>query len=267
MRCTNEEERVGLRETNKTTKREVKKAVSEAKNTTYKRMYERLEITEGEHVMFKIAKARERRRQDLEHVKFIKDMDGHVLFKEQNIKLRWKTYFENLLTMGELTKKNMTTQPFNDNNRIIATADESHGKRGNAHHKKIEEKVWEKKCDLLMVFIDLEKAYDIVPRQVLWDCMEGRGVPRKYIEIIMDMYAKSATSVRATMGDTDLFPMELLSILFGDAIQEKAMCGIALSSCWWLWKDRNVKVFKAEVVGNWDREDLGEHQGQHAFMD
>ncbi|XP_076949224.1 uncharacterized protein LOC143621790 [Bidens hawaiensis] len=43
MRCTNEEERVELREFYKTTKREAKKAVSEAENTAYKRMYERLE--------------------------------------------------------------------------------------------------------------------------------------------------------------------------------------------------------------------------------
>ena len=60
-----------------------------------------------------------------------------------------------------------------------------------------------------MVFIDLEKAYDGVPRQVLWECLEGRRVPRKYIEIIMDMYTRSETSVRAPVGDTDFFPVEV----------------------------------------------------------
>ncbi|XP_076907295.1 uncharacterized protein LOC143563687 [Bidens hawaiensis] len=60
VRCTDEREHAGLREMYKGAKKEAKKAVSEAKNTAYKRMYERLETKEGEHDMFKIAKARER---------------------------------------------------------------------------------------------------------------------------------------------------------------------------------------------------------------
>ncbi|XP_076953843.1 uncharacterized protein LOC143628048 [Bidens hawaiensis] len=82
MRCTNEEERVGLKEAYKKAKREAKKAVSEAKSTAYKRMYEHLKTQEREHDMFKIVKAREHRRKDLGAVKFIKSEDGHVLVKE-----------------------------------------------------------------------------------------------------------------------------------------------------------------------------------------
>ncbi|XP_076933607.1 uncharacterized protein LOC143599578 [Bidens hawaiensis] len=96
MRCTNEEERLGLRESYKNAKREVKKAVSEAKNNAYKRIYECLETKGGEHYMFKIAKARELIKKDLGTVKFINGADGHVLVKEQDIRLRWKTYFQNL---------------------------------------------------------------------------------------------------------------------------------------------------------------------------
>ncbi|XP_076954097.1 uncharacterized protein LOC143628369 [Bidens hawaiensis] len=72
LKCTDEEERLRLREGYKKAKREAKKAATEAKNTTYKRMYESLETKEGEHAMFKIAKARERRRYDLGIVKLIK---------------------------------------------------------------------------------------------------------------------------------------------------------------------------------------------------
>ncbi|XP_076932394.1 uncharacterized protein LOC143597903 [Bidens hawaiensis] len=88
MKCTSEEERVGLKESYKKAKREAKKALSEANNTAYKRKYEHLETREGGNHMFKIAKAREHRRKDLGAVKFIKSEDGQVLVKEQDIRLR-----------------------------------------------------------------------------------------------------------------------------------------------------------------------------------
>ena len=57
--------------------------------------------------------------------------------------------------------------------------------------------------DLHMVFIDLEKAYDKVPRNVMWWALEKHKVPTKYITLIKDMYKNAMTFVR-TCGSTPL---------------------------------------------------------------
>ena len=38
-----------------------------------------------------------------------------------------------------------------------------------------------------MVFIDLEKDYDRVPRQEVWRCIRENGVHRKYVRIVHDI--------------------------------------------------------------------------------
>jgi hypothetical protein len=46
----------------------------------------------------------------------------------------------------------------------------------------------EQKKDLHVVFIDLEKAYDRIRRNVMWWALDKHKVPTKYVTLIKDMY-------------------------------------------------------------------------------
>jgi hypothetical protein len=46
-----------------------------------------------------------------------------------------------------------------------------------------------------MIFLDLEKAYNKVPRNVMWWALQKYKVSIKYITLIKDMYDNVVTSV------------------------------------------------------------------------
>jgi hypothetical protein len=62
--------------------------------------------------------------------------------------------------------------------------------------------------DLHMVFIDLEKAYDKIPRNVMWWALNKYKV-QKYIELIKDMYNNVMTSVQTSDRDTYDFVIKI----------------------------------------------------------
>ncbi|PKA57161.1 ataxia telangiectasia mutated family protein [Apostasia shenzhenica] len=67
------------------------------------------------------------------------------------------------------------------------------------------EKFKERKKNQHLVFIDLEKAYDKVSREVLWRILEKKEICTTYIQVIKDMYEGAVTSVRTQGGLTKDF--------------------------------------------------------------
>ena len=71
------------------------------------------------------------------------------------------------------------------------------------------EKCREGQRELHCVFVDLEKAYDRVPREKLWYCIRKSGIVEKYVKIVQDMYEKSEAVVRCAEGTTKSFKVKV----------------------------------------------------------
>jgi len=61
-----------------------------------------------------------------------------------------------------------------------------------------------------MVIIDLEKVYDRVSREVLWECLAKKEVFVAYIRAIKGMYEGVKTSVRTSTGVTKYFSIDIV---------------------------------------------------------
>jgi hypothetical protein len=75
--------------------------------------------------------------------------------------------------------------------------------------RQLMERCREQKKDLHLIFIDLEKAYDKVSRNVMWWTLQKHKVSSKYITLIKNMYDNVVISVRTSNGDTNDFPINI----------------------------------------------------------
>lgn len=83
-------------------KKAAKQAIGEARGRAYEDLYQRLGMKEGERDIYKMAKIRERKTRDIGQVKCIKDGVGQLLVKDEEIKHRWREYFDKLFNGGRM---------------------------------------------------------------------------------------------------------------------------------------------------------------------
>ena len=66
--------------------------------------------------------------------------------------------------------------------------------------RQLQEKYLAKNRDLWMAFIDLEKAFDRVPRKVIWWALQRLGVGEWLVGVVRSMYENSLTRVKIEVG-------------------------------------------------------------------
>ncbi|VDO70855.1 unnamed protein product [Heligmosomoides polygyrus] len=68
--------------------------------------------------------------------------------------------------------------------------------------RQVMEKYREKRNPCYLAFLDLEKAYDRLPRAVLCKALRGKGVPECLITVIKNMYGHLKAAIRTPHGVT-----------------------------------------------------------------
>ncbi|XGW33753.1 hypothetical protein V3C99_017866 [Haemonchus contortus] len=68
--------------------------------------------------------------------------------------------------------------------------------------RQIMEKYRKKRRPCYLAFLDLDKAFDRLPREVLWSALQRPNVPEHLTSLVKDMYDRSTTTIRTAHGQT-----------------------------------------------------------------
>lgn len=80
-------------------RRDCRRVVAIAKMKTFDDLYEKLNGPDGEKIVYRITKARDKESKDIQEVKSVKDEMGNILREEKEVKCRWEEYFRELLNV------------------------------------------------------------------------------------------------------------------------------------------------------------------------
>ena len=75
--------------------------------------------------------------------------------------------------------------------------------------RQMQEKYSERKKKLYHVFVDLEKAFDRVPRAAIEWALRRQKVPEKLVTVIMALYQESRSKVRTMVGTSEAFDIRV----------------------------------------------------------
>ncbi|GJN20351.1 hypothetical protein PR202_gb07720 [Eleusine coracana subsp. coracana] len=114
----------------KIAKRAAKRAVSVAKGQAYDNLYQRLGTKEGEKDIYRMARIRERKTRDINQIKCIKDGVDRLLVRDEEIKDRWREYFDKLFNGEEEGPILELDDSFDDNNRRFVRKNSGDRDRG-----------------------------------------------------------------------------------------------------------------------------------------
>uniref|UniRef100_A0A8D3C086 Reverse transcriptase domain-containing protein n=1 Tax=Scophthalmus maximus TaxID=52904 RepID=A0A8D3C086_SCOMX len=98
---------------------------------------------------------------------------------------------------------------------------------------------WEYAHPVYMCFVYLEKAYDRVPREILWEVLREYGVRGSLLGAIQSLYTQSNSCVRVLGSKSDSFPVgvglrqgcalsPILFVIFMDRISRRSRGGVGL---------------------------------------
>nr|GEV53331.1 cleavage/polyadenylation specificity factor, 25kDa subunit [Tanacetum cinerariifolium] len=189
-----------VKERYKVAKREEKITVANAKDKAYKDLYKKLDSKEEANDIYKIAKVRERRRRDIGNVRYIKDEVVRTIVREEDIRKRWGEHLSPLFnenpsdeSRADVGRAVGSSSPHMHYECYYSRINQGEVKTASKKMGRNKAKYSERQRDLHMDFLDLEKAYDSVLRELVWKTLIDKGTPRIYSRVIKDMYEGAKT--------------------------------------------------------------------------
>ena len=75
--------------------------------------------------------------------------------------------------------------------------------------RQLQEKFIEKKKKLYHVFVELEKAFDRVPRKAIEWALRRQKVPERLMTAVMSLYVESRSRVKTVAGTSEAFEIRV----------------------------------------------------------